>query len=121
MIARSLEDVGIRDEVFRRDTVRFVGGIRGTFWDDWSYEASVNYGRFEQTVDTNGFLDRQRFMLSLDAGRNPVTGQIQCRSQFDPAAAVGFDRGAYQTGGTVPGRTRPGGQACRGHRGLRAL
>jgi outer membrane receptor protein involved in Fe transport len=29
-------------------------------------------------------------MLSLDAGRNPVTGQIQCRSQFDPAAKVPY-------------------------------
>ncbi len=27
-------------------------------------------------------------MLSLDAGVNPLTGQIQCRSQFDPASAA---------------------------------
>jgi outer membrane receptor protein involved in Fe transport len=100
VVARTLLDVGIRDEVFSRDTMRFVGGIRGSFFDDWSYEASLNYGKFEQTVDTNGFVDRQRFMLSLDAGRNPVTGQIQCRAQFDPASAVGYDRGVFQTGTT---------------------
>jgi outer membrane receptor protein involved in Fe transport len=100
VVARTLEDVGIRDEVFRRDTVRVVGGLRGTFWDDWNYEASINYGRFDQTVDTNGFLDRQRFMLSLDAGRNPITGQIQCRSQFDAASAVAYDTGVFQTGTT---------------------
>jgi outer membrane receptor protein involved in Fe transport len=101
--ARSLEDVGIRDEVFQRDTYRIVGGVRGTFNEDWSYEISANYGKFEQTVDTNGFVNRQRLMLALDAGRNPVTGQIQCRSQFDPAAAVGFDRGAFQTGAASRG------------------
>jgi outer membrane receptor protein involved in Fe transport len=110
VVARSLEDVGIRDEVFSRDTYRIVGGLRGTFWDDWGYEVSLNYGKFKQTVDTNGFLDRQRFMLSLDAGRNPVTGQIQCRSQFDPAAAVGYDRGAFQTG-TTGSRSNAGQQA----------
>jgi outer membrane receptor protein involved in Fe transport len=106
VIARSLEDVGIRDEVFSRDTYRVVGGVRGTFNDDWSYEASLNYGKFKQDVTTNGFIDRQRLMLALDAGVNPATGQIQCRSQFDPAAAVAFDSGAFQTGGTS--RTSPG-------------
>ena len=116
--ARTLLDVGIRDEVFERDTYRVVGGVRGTFNDDWSYELSGNYGRFEQSVITNGFLDRQRFMLSLDAGRNPVTGQIQCRSQFDPTAAVPFDTGAFQTGGatrtspTQPGRLAADIAAC---------
>src|SRR5207248_10835362 len=30
------------------------------------------------------------FMLSMDAGRNPATGAIQCRSQFDPASAVPY-------------------------------
>jgi outer membrane receptor protein involved in Fe transport len=103
VIARSLEDVGTRDEVFQRDTYRIVGGLRGTFNDDWKYEISLNYGKFKQTVDTNGFVDKQRFMLSLDAGRNPVTGQIQCRAQFDPTSAIGFDRGAYQTGGGTRG------------------
>ncbi len=86
--ARTLLDVGIRDEAFRRDTWRVVGGARGTFNTDWSYEISANYGQFDQQTHTVGFLDRQRFMLSMDAGRNPVTGAIQCRSQFDPTAAV---------------------------------
>lgn len=88
VLARNLLDVGLRDERFQRDTWRVVGGLRGTFNDDWSYEVSLNYGRFRQSTTTDGFLDRQRFALALDAGRNPLTGQIQCRSQFDPASAV---------------------------------
>jgi outer membrane receptor protein involved in Fe transport len=88
--ARNLLDAGIRDEDFVRKTYRVVVGARGTFNDDWSYEISANYGKFHQTDETFGFLDRQRFLLSLDAGQNPTTGQIQCRSQFDPAAAVPF-------------------------------
>src|SRR5690606_17953863 len=69
-------------------TWRVVGGVRGTFNDDWSYEVSANYGKFREDVTTDGFIDRQRFALAMDAGRNPVTGAIQCRSQFDPASAV---------------------------------
>ena len=80
--ARNLLDVGIRDEKFQRDTWRVVGGLRGTFNSDWNYEVSANYGRFDETIDVQGFLDKQRFMLAMDAGVNPATGQIQCRSQF---------------------------------------
>ncbi|UKK84969.1 TonB-dependent receptor [Sphingopyxis sp. BSN-002] len=89
--ARHLADSGIRDEEFQRDTYRIVAGLRGQFNEDWNYELSVNYGKFKETTTTYGYLDRQRFLLSLDAGRNPVTGAIQCRSQFDPASAVAFN------------------------------
>lgn len=86
--ARNLLDVGLRDESFQRDTWRVVGGLRGTFNEDWNYEVSLNYGQFREDITTDGFIDRQRFALALDAGRNPITGAIQCRSQFDPASAV---------------------------------
>jgi outer membrane receptor protein involved in Fe transport len=99
VLARTLLDAGIRDEVFQRDTYRVVGGLRGTFNDDWNYEVSLNYGKFKEEKSVVGFVDRQRFMLAMDAGVNPLTGQIQCRSQFDPASAVGFDRGVFQSGG----------------------
>lgn len=88
ILAKNLLDVGLRDENFQRDTYRAVLGARGTFNDDWTYEISGNYGRFDQSQVTTGFIDRQRFSLAIDAGRNPVTGTIQCRSQFDPTAAV---------------------------------
>jgi len=89
VIARHLADSGIRDEKFQRDTYRIVGGFRGNFNEDWNYEVSANYGKMKEDTTTFGYVDRQRFMLSLDAGRNPVTGQIQCRSQFAPQAANG--------------------------------
>lgn len=89
LTARTLTDSPNREELFNRTTYRVVGGVRGKFFDDWSYEVSINYGRFEESTTAVGFVDRQRFLLSLDAGRNPVTGAIQCRSQFDPASAVG--------------------------------
>ncbi|MEG3176085.1 TonB-dependent receptor [Sphingomonas sp. RB3P16] len=91
-LARNLLDVGLRDEKFTRDTFRVVGGLRGKFNDDWSYEISANYGEFNQTTNTNGFIDRQRFSLAMDAGRNPANGQIQCRAQYDPASAIAIQR-----------------------------
>jgi len=94
---------GVRDERFLRETYRVVGGLRGSFLDDWTYEISANYGRMEEKTRTKGFVDMQRLMLSLDAGINPATGQIQCRAQFDPAAAVPFDTGAFQVGTATRG------------------
>lgn len=90
IVARNLDDLGARDERFLRQTYRAVVGLRGTFNDTWKYEVSANYGRFTEHTDATGYVDKQRFMLSMDAGRNPVTGQIQCRAQFDPTAAVAF-------------------------------
>ncbi len=94
---------GLRDERFKRETYRVVGGLRGKFNDDWSYELSANYGRMNESTVTEGFVDRQRLALSVDAGFNPATGRIQCRSQYDPASAVAFDTGAFQTGATSRG------------------
>ncbi len=88
VVARNLTDVGLRDEKFQRDTWRVVGGLRGTFNDDWTYEISANYGQFRQSTTTNGFIDRQRFALAMDAGLDPATNTIRCRSQYDPASAV---------------------------------
>jgi outer membrane receptor protein involved in Fe transport len=93
VVSRLLADVGLRDENFQRDTFRVVAGLRGTFWDDWSYEFSVNYGKFEEDITTDGFIDRQRMALAMDAGRDPITGAIRCRSQFDAAAALPSQRG----------------------------
>ena len=90
LFARTLTDLGPRDEYFDRETYRFVGGVRGDFNDDWHYELSLNYGKFKETDKLTGYVNRQRFLLSLDAGRNPVTGAIQCRSQFSAAAATGL-------------------------------
>ena len=96
VIARHLADSGIRDEEFERDTYRIVGGLRGNFNDDWNYEVSVNYGKMKEDTATFGFLDKQRFMLAMDAGIDPANpgAGVQCRAKFDPAAAVPFPNNA---------------------------
>jgi outer membrane receptor protein involved in Fe transport len=89
-LRQNLVDVGSRTEFSERDTYRIVGGLRGTFNDDWKYEISANYGQFDEATKIGGNLNQQRFLLAIDAVRNPANGQIVCRSQIDPAAALIF-------------------------------
>lgn len=87
-IQRFLLDLGVRDEKSKRETYRIVSGLRGTFNDDWAYEISGNYGKVTEDTTILGNIDTQKFLLSIDAARNPANGQIVCRSQIDPTAAI---------------------------------
>lgn len=89
-LARFNTDFGGRRQNIDRDVYRVVGGLEGDFNDDWRYELSANYGRFEQNIETENNLllfdedfNDAGFLLATDAIRDPATGQIVCR---DPAA-----------------------------------
>ena len=88
-VRESLLGLGNRAEESFRNTYRAVGGVRGTFNGDFRYEVSVNYGEFKEKTNVLGNLNIQRFLLANDATRN-AAGQIVCRSQISPAAAVGY-------------------------------
>jgi outer membrane receptor protein involved in Fe transport len=90
-ITRSITDLGVRDEAATRDTYRIVGGIRGTFNEDWSYEVSANYGELDERTKVLGNVDVQRFLLAIDAVRDPASGNIVCRSTINPAARIAFE------------------------------
>lgn len=84
-ISRFNTDFGGRGEYHTRETYRVVGGVEGTFNDDWNYEVSLNYGRLDTRMkslnnlklfDLDGNPDG--FLLALDATRN-AAGQIVCR------------------------------------------
>ncbi len=81
-------DFGIRDEKITRETYRGVIGVRGDFNDDWNYEVSANYGEHHEKNLIISNVNVQRYLLGLDTVRNSA-GQIVCRSQVDPAAALG--------------------------------
>jgi outer membrane receptor protein involved in Fe transport len=83
---KSLTDLGGRQEDATRETFRIVGGVGGTFNDDWKYEVALNYGEFKEKTKVLGNLNQQRFILAMDSVRN-TAGQIVCRSQIDPTAA----------------------------------
>lgn len=89
--ARLLTDLGSRDERSDRDTYRVVAGVRGQISDSLKYEVAANYGEVRESTTILGNIVPQRLLLALDAVRDPATGQIVCRSQIDPAAAVAYD------------------------------
>ncbi|MDR6847300.1 outer membrane receptor protein involved in Fe transport [Sphingomonas sp. BE270] len=45
-------DFGGRGELHKRETYRIVGGVQGTFNDDWKYELAVNYGQYDEHYDS---------------------------------------------------------------------
>ena len=92
-LRRNYLDLGIRDEKFKRETYRFVGGLRGQFNGDWNYELSANYGEHKEVNRIQGNVNRQRFLLANDTAVNGA-GQIVCRSQIDARyAPASSDRG----------------------------
>lgn len=100
-LSRFNTDFGGRRQFVERETFRVVAGIGGTFNDDWTYEISGNYGRFESRVraqndlaifdlDANGEIRTDAagnpldgpFLRAVDAVRLP-NGQIVCRVNAD--------------------------------------
>lgn len=106
----NMAGLGNREEDARRDTYRVVGGIRGDLGSSWHYEVSANYGHLKETTEIKGNLDIQRFLLAMDAVRNPANGQITCASQINPARAFGSSPWFYYSyyGSSYPGADNSG-------------
>jgi outer membrane receptor protein involved in Fe transport len=91
---RNYVELGNREEKARRDTYRVVGGVRGDFNDDWSYEISANYGKLKEKTKILGNVNTQRYLLAIDAvdqgqfNTGTPNGNIVCRSQVDPNFAL---------------------------------
>jgi outer membrane receptor protein involved in Fe transport len=93
VFTRMVTDLGNREEAARRQTWRVVSGARGRFGsgDNWNYEVSLNYARFREATRITGNVDAQRFLLAIDAVRDPASGAIVCRSQIAPSAARPYE------------------------------
>jgi outer membrane receptor protein involved in Fe transport len=81
-IQRFNVDFGGRGEVYTRDTWRIVGGIDGTFNDDWRYEVAVNYGQTDTHFDATNRILLPNFRNAADAVRN-AQGAIVCAVNAD--------------------------------------
>ncbi|MFQ6006871.1 MAG: TonB-dependent receptor domain-containing protein, partial [Woeseia sp.] len=80
-MSRDPEDVH-NDQNYDRETLRIVAGIKGEFWDSWTWEGAVNYGRTTEDTRARTLLPDRYFASIdsvLDASGNPV-----CRSEVDP-------------------------------------
>ena len=104
VLRRNLTDLGTRSEAAKRETYRIVGGVRGTFNNDWNYELSGNYGEFTEATRVLGNVNVQRELLALDAVRNGA-GQIVCASQLpanDPRRQASIDNALGAIGNGDP-------------------
>jgi outer membrane receptor protein involved in Fe transport len=71
-----------------RDTKRYVVGAKGNFdavGSNWSWNGYYQRGKTEGEFQAVGVSNRARYMLAIDAVRDPNTGAIVCRSSLsDP-------------------------------------
>ena len=91
---RNFEELGPVVQHNRRDTYRVVGGLRGGLGGGWTYEASINAARAKSRTIFTGNVNVQRFLLAIDAVRDPSSGQIVCRSRLYDAAAIPYEGAA---------------------------
>ena len=75
---RNNVDLGSRGENDRRDTFRIVGGVKGDFNGDWTYDFNVDYGHLKTHYAFLNNQITQNFSNAVDAVRN-ASGQIVCR------------------------------------------
>ncbi len=87
-ISRDNTDFGANRDLIERDTYRIVVGADGEFATNWRYEASLNYGRTDESVLTLNRRLEDRFYAAVDAVRAPG-GQIVCRSSLNAASIPG--------------------------------
>jgi len=89
VVSRDTLDLAARSNpIAERKTVRAVAGFRGDIPGlDLSYELAYVYGRTDADI-TSRLRVEDRFFAAIDAAIDPTTGQIACRSDFDPAASV---------------------------------
>lgn len=86
LMARDNFDLGFIGRDVKRDTYRGVVGMRGDFNANTNYEFSLNYGKtIEKNTELNNRIN-ERFFAAIDAVRDPVSGNIVCRSNLDPDA-----------------------------------
>lgn len=76
--------IGDGDTKNKRETFRVVGGIKGVLDNDFNYEISAVYGRFDLETTRNDSIINDRFLAAIDAVTDPATGEAACRSSVDP-------------------------------------
>ncbi len=88
LISRDNFDLGLRGETNKRETFRAVVGAEGDITDNAKYEISYVFGRTKAVNTQTSNLIGDRYFAALDAVRDPVSGQIVCRSTLDPTSNI---------------------------------
>jgi len=102
-VAITIDPIGIGSgaQKTERETTRFVAGIEGSFDNGFDYEASINYGRYDEKITSKNSIINDRFFAAIDAVTDPATGNPACRIEVDanaPAMTTPFDIPTYDPG-----------------------
>jgi iron complex outermembrane recepter protein len=109
LLSRDNFDLGIRGERNKRNTYRGVIGADGAISDNARYELSYVYGQTTARNTQTSNLIADRYFAALDAVRDPVSGQIVCRSTLDGTADIDPNNFGQQASTFTPGA----GSICR--------
>ena len=104
-ISRDSDDWGDNLSSNSRSTLRGVFGIEGDINENFSYEVTANFGKFERKMIDRDAMMADRFFAAIDAVEDPETGEAVCRSSLDPTAypaTTPFNIFQF-VGGGVPG------------------
>jgi len=85
ILARFNVDAGRRGEQIERQTTRAVLGLEGNLGEEWTYEASANFG--QTTIDRINLNNRinERWHAGMDTALDS-SGRVVCRASLDPNA-----------------------------------
>ncbi|MEM7363371.1 MAG: TonB-dependent receptor [Pseudomonadota bacterium] len=85
-VTRDHFDLGIRTEETERETYRAVVGLEASLSGGMDFETSYTYGETDvSSVQLNNRYN-DGFAAALDAVIDPVSGEVVCASELDPAA-----------------------------------
>lgn len=109
LLTRDNYDLGSRGERNRRETYRGVIGADGAISSNARYELSYVYGQTKARNTQTSNLIADRYFAALDAVRDPVSGQIVCRSTLNGTADIDPNNFGQQASTFTPGA----GSICR--------
>jgi iron complex outermembrane recepter protein len=109
LLTRDNLDLGLRGERITRDTLRGVIGFEGQITENARYDVSYVYGQTKSEDTQTSNLIGDRYFAALDAVRDPVSGQIVCRSTLDPLSDIDPNNYGRPATTFTPGA----GSACR--------
>ncbi len=107
-LSRDNFDLGVRGESTERETWRGVIGAEGRITGNARYDLSYTYGQTSSTFLSTNYRLADRYFAALDAVRDPVSGQIVCRSTI-----TGGNIDPINFGGPATTFTPGAGSACR--------
>jgi outer membrane receptor protein involved in Fe transport len=97
-IGRRNVEGGGRQEGFKNQSFRALGGLRGAINDAWSYDVSGQFSSTSANESANNYFVIDRLVKSIDVITDPDTGLPACRSFVD-----GSDTGCVPWNPFVPG------------------